>query len=183
MNNNIAHIKGRILYKYVTPKANNVILKIGTGKNIVDCFVSDPILKKHVTDFSVGNYINLEGNIQSSRRYDANLNQTKDTQIIFVDNITPIHYTDRSWYNRFWLYGKIVRVQELHGCLKLVIRTCNNGHLSFVPIVIYFPDNKIRSISQGSNIHVEGSVQSVKKYDMINGKHIYYQNYVASRVW
>ena len=109
MNNNIAHIKGRILYKYVTPNANNVILKIGTGKNIVDCFVSDPVLKKHVADFSVGNYINLEGNIQSSRRYDANLNQTKDTQIIFVDNITPIHYTDRSWYNRF---GCMVKLSE-----------------------------------------------------------------------
>lgn len=181
--NNLTHIKGKILHKYATPSKNHLLLRIGTGGNVVLCFVTDPILKKHFEDFSIGDCVNITGNIQSSRRYNSKLQREDDTQIIFVDSVIPASYTDRSWYNRFWLYGKVVRVQELKDCLKLFVRTNNNGRLSFVPIAIYYPTEQLKNIKRGSYINVEGSVQSVKKYDAKTGQNRYYQNYVAARVW
>ena len=183
MNNNLIHIKGKILHKYVTPKGNNVLLRIGTGNNIVLCFITDPTLKKYTEAFDTGDYINLIGNIQSSRRFDSNQNRTADTQVVFVESITPPDYTDNSYYNHFRICGKIVRVQELKCCLKITVRTNNNGRLSFVPVVIYHPANHIKAFNNGDYIQAEGSVQSVKKYDIRTGKYNYYQNYVAEKMW
>ena len=80
--NNIVELKGKIVCKYVTPNKNNVLLKIGCRGNAISCFTADDSLKRQLQSFEVGDYINITGNIQSSKRQD------RITQVVFIDEIS-----------------------------------------------------------------------------------------------
>ena len=179
--NNIVHLKGKILYKYETPKNQHLILKIGCGSNVVSCFATNEKVKMHLKDFSVGNYINISGNIQSSRRYDKDGESIICTQIVFIDSIIPPDYTDKGcFYNRFWLNGTVSEIREHKNCLKITVRTDNEGRISFIPVTFYYPDIRLLNFEVGEKIATQGSIQSVRKVDR-NGNFKYYQNYVGSQ--
>ena len=161
-------------YMYETKNKGNVLLKIGCKGNVADCFICNEDLKRHIKDYSVGDYINLTGNIQSSKRGD-NLSYT-----VFVESIVPPEYADRSFYNQFWLSGIITNICELPNCWRFIIKTQNNGWVSYVPVVFYYPDErKINGFLVGMPIVTQGSIQSVRKINSA-GEYVHYQNYVGN---
>ena len=172
--NNIVELKGKIVCKYVTPNKNNVLLKIGCRGNAISCFTADDSLKRQLQSFEVGDYINITGNIQSSKRQD------RITQVVFIDEIRPPKYTDISLYNQFWLNGTVVKMQELDNCMRIIIRTDNDGRISYVPVVYFHPDVRRLNFEIGQSIHTQGSIQSVRKADS-KGGYVFYQNYVGSQ--
>lgn len=170
---NIVNIKGKILYKYSTPKNNNVLLRVGCGFNAVSCFIADERLKEQIKEFEAGDYINLAGNIQSSKR------NNKYSQTVFVDEVVPPEYTDKSgWCNQFWLDGTVAAVQEFRKCTRITVYTEREGRSSYVPVVFYYPDMRLLNYEEGERIRVQGSIQTIKKPDN-NGGYMYYQNYVG----
>lgn len=168
-------IKGKVLYKYETPNKNNVLLKIGTKGNVVQCFTADRRLKEQLKCFESGDFINLSGNIQSS------INNGRYTQTVFIESIVPPDvYTDEGFYNRFWLEGTVVKIKDLPNCMRITVKTENEGRVSYVPVVFYLPDVRRLSFEPGERIRTCGSIQSVRK-KASNGEYVYYQNYVGSQ--
>ena len=178
--NNLIQIKGKILYIYETPKNKHLLLRIGCGANVLSCFITDDKIKEQFSEYKVGDYINLSGNIQSSRRYSEKEQKIVNTQITFVDNINPRQYVDKGFYNRFWLNGTVSEIRELNNCLKITVRTDNDGRISFVPVTFYYPDVSLLNFEIGERIQTQRCVQSVRKIDR-NGNHKYFQNYVGSQ--
>lgn len=172
--NNIVELKGKIVCKYVTPNKNNVLLRIGCRGNAISCFTADDSLKRQFQSFEVGDYINITGNIQRTKRQD------RITQVVFIDEIRPPKYTDISLYNQFWLNGTVVKMQELDNCMRIIIRTDNDGRISYVPVVYFHPDVRRLNFEIGQSIHTQGSIQSVRKTDS-KGGYVFYQNYVGSQ--
>ena len=172
--NNIVELKGRIVSIYVTPNKNNIILRVGCRGNAISCFTADDSIKRQLNSFEIGDYINIKGNIQSTKRDD------KITQTVFINEIIPAKYTDISFYNQFWLNGKIVKMQDLPDCAKIIIRTEDEGRSSYVPVVYYHPDVRKLNFEVGQYIRTQGSIQSVRKSDH-KGGYIYYQNFVGSQ--
>ena len=132
------------------------------------------MIKRQMKNFEVGDFINIKGNIQSSKRDNG------ITQTVFIDEIIPAKYTDASFYNQFWLRGKIVKIENLLDCVKMIIRTENEGRSSYVPVVYYHPDVRKLNFEVGQYIQTQGSIQSVRKSDN-KGGYIYYQNFVGSQ--
>ena len=174
MKNNEVQIKGKIVYMYETENKGNILLKVGCRGNVADCFVCDEDLKRHMKNYSIGDYINLTGNIQSSKRGD------KLSCVVFVESIIPPEYVDKSFYNQFWISGTIVDICELKNCWRFIIKTQNDRWWSYVPVVFYFPDErKMNGFLVGMPIVTQGSIQSVRKKNSA-GEYVYYQNYVGN---
>ena len=172
---NLVNIKGKILYKYHTPKGNNIILRIGCGGNAISCFTADPRLKEQLKHFDVSDDINLSGNIQSTKRGD------NYTYTIFIDEIVPPELTDKfGFYNQFWLDGHVANIVDFNSCVQITVKTEQEGRISYIPVVFFHPDPRILNFEFGEKIRVQGSVQSVRKPDG-NGGYVFYQNYVGSQ--
>ena len=174
MKNNEIQIKGKILYVYETPRKGNLLVRVGCKGNVVLCFICNQSLKEQFRSFSVGDYINLTGNIQSSKRDD------KITYTVFVESIIPLEFSDRSFYNQFWLNGTVAAIQHLNECIKIIIKTENESRISYVPVVFYYPDIRKLNFEVGEKIATTGSVQSVRKKSA-DGEYVYYQNYVGNQ--
>mgnify|MGYP003292651525 CR=1 FL=1 len=174
MKNNEVQIKGKILYKFITPNKNNVLLRIGCKNNVVSCFVCGEKLKEQISSFDVGDFINFSGNIQSSRRGDD------VTCTVFVEEIIPPYYSDAGFYNKFWLDGTVAAIRQLNECIKIIIKTENEGRISYVPVVFYYPDIRKLNFEVGEKIATTGSVQSVRKKSA-DGEYVYYQNYLGNQ--
>ncbi len=175
MKTNEVQLKGKLLYVYKTPARGNIILKIGSKGNVVQCFTANEQLKKQIKEFEVGDYINLNGNIQSS------VNNGQCTQTVFIESVVPPdEYTDEGFYNKFWLDGIVVKIKDLPNCMRITIKTENSGRISYVPVVFYHPDVRRLNFEVGEHIRTCGSIQSVRKKSS-NGEFIYYQNYVGSQ--
>ena len=173
MKNNEVMLKGKILYIYTTPNKGNVLVKVGCKGNVVQCFICNEMLKEHFKEFNVGDYINLTGNVQSTKRNEV------ISYTVFVESIIPPEYTDKAYYNQFWLEGTTAAVCELTNCLRITIHTESEGRYSFVPVVFYYPDIRRLNFEVGERIHTQGSIQSVRKKDA-DGEYIYFQNYVGN---
>lgn len=174
MTNNEVQIKGKILYKYITPNKSNILIRVGCKNNVVLCFVCDDKLKERMQEFDVGDFINFSGNIQSTKR------DNKITYTVFVEDIIPPRCSDEGFYNKFWISGTVSAIHHLDECVRIIIKTINDGRISYIPVVYYYPDIRKLNFEVGEKISTTGSIQSVRKRTA-DGEYVYYQNYVGNQ--
>ena len=172
---NMVIIKGRIVHKFYTANEHSCIVTINDGaRNNIKVFVCKQTDLEKIKNYEVDDFIEIEGNIQSTKR-----GETKFPPSIFCDQIVDIPSYDMRYKNTFTVQGTVKRITVINNeCWRIQIATYVNDHYSLVPVVIYYPDVRLYPQEVGEVIYVRGMVQSVKKvYD--DGNVVHYQNYVV----
>ena len=166
-------IKGEILHLYRHPNGS-VTATIGTGGNKPNVVFLKGFALYLTEAYKVGDFILVEGNIQSSYRKECGIRIS-----IIADRILPLNNTPYKYENHFEVYGtlkSIVNFGEMH---KVNVNVVSNGYISTVPITFNYNDYRLNS-EIGEPIRVSGIISTTSKE--VNGKMRYYQNYVANGV-
>lgn len=171
---NSCTIKGEILHIYEHPYNSSVIATIGTGGNKPNVVFLKDLAKYFKETYKVGDFILVEGNIQSSYRPGRGI---KDA--IIADRILPLGNTYRKYENNFEVYGTIKSIVKIGDIHKINVNVVSNGYISTVPITFNYNDYHLNS-EIGEPIRVSGIISNTSKE--VNGKMRYYQNYVANGV-
>lgn len=171
-------LKGLIVNLYM-PQARplRVIATISTGINHPKVFAVDGIAEKIMKNYAEGDVITIRGNIQSTFKPKVGRGTT-----IFVDSILDNDTIKEDYYNHFLAVGDAIHIRHNvpNEICCVTVKTHTNSHTSYIPISFYQPHKEMfaRNIDVPCTIAITGSVQTVKK-TRFNGRHKYYENYVA----
>ena len=168
-------LKGEILHVYENPYNGAIIVTIGTCGSKPNVVFLKGFAEYFKEAYKVGDFILVEGNIQSSYRPGRGI---KDA--IIADRILPLGNTYRKFENNFEVYGTIKSIVKIGDIHKVNVNVVANGYISTIPITFYYNDYRLNSSEVGEAIRVSGIVHTSKKE--VNGKMRYYQNYVANGV-
>ena len=171
MNSNFCTLKGEIKYIFKTNE-DHLLIRLKTGhNNFPEILIKNPTLKEQF-NYNIGDRIIAFANIQSC----VHKNRRSTTLLAF--SIRPVVDTNYDVYNSFELSGEVVKITSTKECHILIIRTNQNNHESFVPVVFYHFDKYLETIEAGDEISVSGNIQTGKKeYENTT---LYFQNYVGS---
>ncbi len=167
-------IKGEILHIYEYPYNSSVIATIGTGGNKPNVVFLKDLAKYFKETYKVGDFILIEGNIQSSYRPGKGIRIS-----IIVDRVLPLGNTHRKYENNFEVYGTIKSIVNFGNMHKVNVNTVAGGYISTVPITFNYFDYRLNG-EIGEPIRISGVITTSCKE--VNGQKKYYQNYVANGV-
>ena len=174
INFNIAIVKGRITNIYETPKGSYVITVDDGYKNHIPVFISDTHNISLIKNYSADNYIEIEGNLQSSIR----VNRKNVT--VFCDRIINCSPYDMRTKNEFMIQGIVKSICVLNrDCWRIVVATYVNNHYSKVPIILCNPDVRLYPQEVGEIISLRGFIETLRKIDTKTQKTVYTQNFVV----
>ena len=114
-------IKGEILHIYEHPYNGSVVVTIGTSGNKPNVVFLNKIAEQLKAGYNVGDFILVEGNIQSSYSYAKGIRIS-----IIADNILPLSSTPNRYENHFEVYGtikSIVKFGKMHNIFIIIIKT------------------------------------------------------------
>ena len=166
-------IKGEILHLY-RHHNGSVTATIGTGGNKPNVVFLKGFALYLTETYKVGDFILVEGNIQSSYRKECGIRIS-----IIADRILPLNNTPHKYVNHFEVYGTVKSIVNFGDMHKVNINVVSNGYISTVPITFNYNDYRLNS-EIGEPIRVSGIISTTSKE--VNGKMRYYQNYVANGV-
>ena len=169
---NLIIVKGRILHTYRNEKSKALVVTIGTGDNRPNVTILKGLAEYFEGEYSVGDMIMVEGNIQSNYRPDKGFGTS-----IIVNRILPLWHSPRKYENEFEIYGtvkSIVKIGEMH---KVNINVVSNGYVSTVPVTFFNNADPRLNYETGQPIRVTGIIQNSSR--IVDGKTQYFQNYVA----
>lgn len=170
---NRCRIKGELLHLYRHPNGS-VTATIGTGGNKPNVVFLKGFALYLTETYKVGDFILVEGNIQSSYRKEHGIRIS-----IIADRILPLNNTPYKYENHFEVYGTVKSIVNLGDMHKVNINTVSKGFISTVPVT-YFHFSPQVNYEVGEPIRVSGIISTTSKE--INGEMRYYQNYVANGV-
>lgn len=167
-------VKGQILHQFIKNNGS-IVVTIGTGGgNKPNVVLHNDSAKYFKENYKVGDFILIEGNIQSS------YSPGKGIRIsIIVDRILPLGNTHRKYENYFEVYGTIKSIVNFGNMHKVNVITVARGHASYVPITFNYFDYRLNG-ETGEPIRISGVITTSCKE--VNGQKKYYQNYVANGV-
>lgn len=159
---NIFPAKGCVIVTLCT--GNHTFPKVVCWQQNAECILSE---------YKVTDDIHLLCNFQSSR-HDGKL-----TTSIFCTSILNKPLSDKHLQNSFVVRGRILSVFLSDDLTKIIVETVTNGRHSTVPICVY--NKNIRwHYEKNQPICMRGTVETRRK--SLNGKTVYFTNYVASHV-
>lgn len=170
---NSVKIKGVILHIYRNEKTGTAVVTIGTGNSRPNVTMLKGMAEYFMGEYSVGDMIMVEGNIQSSR-----INGRFRTSII-VDRIVPLWHSPRRYENEFEVYGTVKSIVKLGNMHKVNVNVVSNGYASCVPVTFNYNDYKLNA-ETGEPIRVSGIVSTSSR--KVGDRTLYYQNYIANGV-
>ena len=174
INFNIAIIKGIIKNIYETPKGSYVITLDDGYKNYIPVFISDEHNISLIKNYNIDDYIEIEGNLQSSIR------ENRKNVTVFCDRIINCSPYDMRTKNEFMIQGIVKSICVLNrDCWEIVVATYVNNHYSVVPIMLYSPDVRLYPQEPGEMIALRGFIETLRKKDSETRKTVYIQNFVA----
>lgn len=168
-------ITGRIVHIYtINRNPARVIVTINADGENPKVFAAGKQGDYIIKNCQVGDFVTVEGNIQSSYK-----EKVGRTVTVFVDKIKK-HCSRVSSENKFYIAGDIVsvRTDTKNNISTMIVRTEVNGRRSTVPLTFYNPDHRIFAIvADNPNISISGRIQTVTHN--YGSKTFYHQNYVA----
>lgn len=167
-------IKGEILHIYEHPYNGSVVVTIGTSGNKPNVVFLNKIAEQLKAGYNVGDFILVEGNIQSSYSYAKGIRIS-----IIADNILPLSSTPNRYENHFEVYGTIKSIVKFGKMHKVNVNTVSNGYVSTVPITFNYYSNCL-NFEKSESLRVSGVIATSSKE--VNGRMKYYQNYVANGI-
>ena len=174
INFNIAIIKGIIKNIYETPKGSYVITLDDGYKNYIPVFISDEHNISLIKNYNIDDYIEIEGNLQSSVR------ENRKNVTVFCDRIINCSPYDMRTKNEFMIQGIVKSICVLNrDCWEIVVATYVINHYSVVPIMLYNPDVRLYPQEPGEMIALRGFIETLRKKDTETQKTVYIQNFVA----
>jgi hypothetical protein len=172
---NIVTLKGRILNIY-NSHGGIAIVNIDAGNSQPDVVFTKELAKHFINEYKIGDWILLEGNIQSSYSSGKGVRTS-----IIVDRILPVSYSQSKFENHFEIYGtvkNVIRMGEMH---KVNVNVVSNGYASVVPLTFFDPLDHRLNAETGEPFRCQGIVHTSQKQNGDNVK--YFQNYVADGVF
>lgn len=171
---NIAIIKGKISNIFETSKGSYVITIDDGNKNFVQVFISDRHNISLIKNYSINDFIEIEGNLQSSIR------ENRKNVTVFCDRIINCAPYDMRTKNEFIIQGVVKSICVLNrDCWQIVVATYVNNHYSVVPVMIYNPDVRLYPQEPGEMIFLRGYIETLRKTDIKTQKTVYLQNFVV----
>ena len=177
---NKVKLSGKIVHIYkISENPARVILTLATMGENPKVFATDKIAVFAIRNCRVGDFVTVDGNIQSSVKEKVGVTTT-----IFADHITK-HKSKQFEQNAFYLFGEIMSVRTWPDkkisriVVKTKIKSGNKLRISTVPVVFYNPDQRLFAISDNPYISVTGKIQTTKKIYQKGKLTMYHQNYVA----
>lgn len=167
-------LKGEVLHVYENPRNGAIIVTIGTCGSKPNVVFLKGFAEYFKEAYKVGDFILVEGNIQSSYRKECGIRIS-----IIADRILPLNNTPHKYVNHFEVYGTVKSIVNFGDMHKVNINVVSNGYISTVPITFNYNDYRLNS-EIGEPIRVSGIISTTSKE--VNGKMRYYQNYVANGV-
>ena len=167
-------LKGEILHVYENPYNGAIIVTIGTCGSKPNVVFLKGFAEYFKEAYKVGDFILVEGNIQSSYRPGRGI---KDA--IIADRILPLGNTYRKYENNFEVYGTMKSIVKIGNMHKVNVITVARGHASYIPITFNYFDYRLNG-ETGEPIRISGVITTSCKE--VNGQKKYYQNYVANGV-
>lgn len=168
-------ISGRIVHIYtINRNPARVIVTIHTVGENPKVFAAGKQGDYIIKFLKIGDFVTVEGNIQSSFK-----DKVGRTVTVFVDKIKK-HCSRVPNENKFYIAGDIVsvRTDTKHNISTMIIRAEVNGRRSTIPLTFYNPDHRIYGIvADNPNISISGRIQTVS--NNYGSKTLYHQNYVA----
>lgn len=171
--NNYVHLRGRIVHIFDTGKNCALVTLACSGGDNPKLVLYNEDAQKVLTEYSVGDYIAVDANIQSSLR------KQQSIVSVMVDRILPIENEDWSKSdNYFYLNGIVSVIRHFRKCHCVCIKTMQNNHFSIVPVTFYgeLPKN----IQPGNEVKLHGTIQTCKLFR--NGICEHHINYVSTYV-
>lgn len=171
---NLVIIKGKLVHRFFTPKNFCIATIFDGANNFVKVFICNENDLRLIQGYNINDYIEIEGNIQSTIRENKN-----KTTTIFCDRIVDAPYQRMGYKNSFVIRGTVKRIKVINNtCWHIFVATYVNDRYSIIPAVIYYPDVRAYPQEPGEKICLMGCVQTTKKTS-VNGQTVYYQNYVV----
>ena len=182
---NLVEIGGRVVNKYI-PNDKVAILTVTSGEgmkvNAISVVCFEEKIEKVRTCVNVGDFVYINGNIQSSLRDNGRI-----TCSVFCDSILAESELNHDFYgtfpnkNRMYISGEItdIKAYPKNNCCIFNIKTFVNGHLSIFPVVFY--NQVLPELNIHDRVSVIGNVQSIKKTGA-DGATKHFENYVAFQI-
>lgn len=167
-------LKGEIIHIY-NSNGGIAIAKIDVGNSHPDVVFTKEFAEHFLGEYKVGDWIMLEGNIQSSYSSERGIRIS-----IIVDRILPLSYSRAKYVNYFDIYGtvkNVIRFGEMH---KVNVNVVSNGYASVVPLTYFDPLDHRLNAETGEPLRCQGIVHTSQK--QYGDKVKYFQNYVADGV-
>lgn len=171
---NTVTLKGKILNIYKS-QGGIAIAKIDVGNSQPDVVFTQEFAKNFIGEYKVGDWILLEGNIQSSYSSERGIRIS-----IIADRILPLSYSRAKYENHFEVYGTVKNVVQMGEMHKVNINVVSNGYASVVPITFFDCLDHRLNAETGEPFRVSGIVHTSQK--QVGDKIRYFQNYVADGI-
>lgn len=186
-------LQGRIVHKFSAPKVTILTLATRNANSVsnypkVVCFEE---LKNEADKFEKGDYVEVKGNIQSSKRNPEIKNQVLIS--IFAESVKEAKSVMEKTFavegnyipqvNEFRLSGTVVSVDNPAGnILNVTVRTDKNNRPSFVKLTRFLKggSDPVIDVRPGDFVYILGHVQTHRSDARDETK--YFQNYVISEL-
>lgn len=185
---NDVSLQGVIVHKFSAPKVTILTLSTGNATPVPNypkvVFFGE--LKNDADTYEKGDFVQVSGNIQSSKRNPEIKNQVLES--IFAESIKGAKSSMEEnfdvegryipYKNEFKLSGTVVASDlSTENILNITVRTDKNNRPSFVRLTKFLKGRNV-DIRIGDYVYILGHVQTHKS-ETENGIK-YYQNYVVS---
>lgn len=186
-------LQGKIVHKFSAPKVTILTLATRNSTSVSNYpkVVFFEALKEAADKFDKNDYVEITGNIQSSKRDPSIKNQVLIS--IFAESINGaksemeeafcVEGNYISQINEFRISGPVVAVDNpASNILNITVRTDKNGRPSFVKLTRFLKgkSDPALDVRPGDFIYVLGHVQTHKSDAHDETK--YFQNYVISEL-
>jgi hypothetical protein len=168
-------LKGRILNIY-NSNGGIAIAKIDVGNSHPDVVFTKEFADHFLGEYKCGDWIMLEGNIQSSYSSERGIRIS-----IIVDRILPLSYSRAKYVNHLEIYGTVKNVIQFGEMHKVNVNVVSNGYASVVPLTFFDPLDHRLNAETGEPLRCLGIVHTSQK--QYGDKVKYFQNYVADGVF
>lgn len=168
-------LKGQIASLY-NSNGGIAIAKIDVGNSQPDVVFTKEFADHFIGEYKVGDWIMLEGNIQSSYSSERGIRIS-----IIVDRILPLSYSRAKYVNHFEIYGTVKNVIQFGEMHKVNVNVVSNGYASVVPLTFFDCLDHRLNAETGEPFRCQGIVHTSQK--QYGDKTKYFQNYVADGVF
>ncbi|MBQ0083973.1 MAG: hypothetical protein KBS52_04335 [Clostridiales bacterium] len=180
---NQVFLAGTVVYKYAPPNGKCTILTIksfdGEKANFphIVCYQKN---KATADKISVGDYVSIRGNVQSSILKDGTARTSVICNEIYHKPENKKMFGEIIYLNRMNIFGDVVNIKQITPNLtEFTVKTHVDGRTSIFPVDFY--SAAAGDINIGDKVMINGNVQTVKKTNSF-GTISHYENYVAFKI-